>query len=130
MGLDMYFFSASPEQIEKTSDVSFKATGKRRDDHHEIQYFRKHNQLNGWLESLYHEKGGKGDFNCSTMIMNDNDFKRLRMDIRGNKLAPASGFFWGDLTIDKEVKKQYYAFIKEARKRIANGEIIYYYPNW
>jgi hypothetical protein len=34
------------------------------DDTIELAYWRKHPNLQGWMQELYYEKGGEGEFNC------------------------------------------------------------------
>ena len=131
MGLDMYFIAVPADQIiNKISDTKFNTVINDLDAYHEIQYFRKHNQLNGWLEQLYYEKDGQGEFNCSTMILTIQDLDRLRDDIQSDSLPDAQGFFWGNRDITPEVKQQYMDLINESVSRIHKGEIVYYYPNW
>ena len=42
-------------------------TKKINGDHVEIQYWRKHNALDGWMESLWRTKGNDGQWNCQEL---------------------------------------------------------------
>lgn len=131
MGLDMYFMVVEADRVaDRSSDINFEIEDKF--NRPELHYFRKHNQLNGWLQELYVEKGGDyNEFNCSVMIMTISDFRRLRRDVRLNNLKPASGFFWGNCVIDRDVKNEYYQLCRKAINRIRNhNEVVYYTPNW
>ena len=58
MGLDAYGKVKSPEgEVE------------------EIAYWRKHNALHGWMESLYRKKGGTEEFNCIPVELNKTDLE-------------------------------------------------------
>lgn len=95
----------------------------------EIHYWRKHPNLQGWMENLYREKGGEDPaFNCVPVLLTAEDLKRLKKDIEERNLPETSGFFFGsshddDATDDLE-------FIADALKAIEEGYTVYYSSWW
>jgi len=63
----------------------------------EICYWRKHSDLHGWMRDLFYEKGGTSEygFNHDCVILTKDDILRLKLDLIERKLAPTSGFFFG-----------------------------------
>jgi hypothetical protein len=94
----------------------------------EIQYWRKHPNLHGWMESLYREKGGDGDFNCNPVELTSEDLDRLEEDIRNGGLPYTSGFFFGESRGDEEATDL--AFVANARQVIAEGDRVFYDSWW
>ena len=131
MGLDMYAFSA-------TNDT---------DDGVEIAYWRKHNRLQGWMDALWHSKGGVdtpqvyGDFGTSfngqRLELTEDDISELERVILEGVLPETGGFFFGpDSYSDMTEDGHYYyyekdiAFIKAARAELAKGRKVYYVCSW
>ena len=124
MGLDSYFYAVKKEHVLTDDEINFKINPDVK--HDEFRYYRKHNQLHGWMEQLYKEKGGDNeDVNLSKIRLNETDLNKLKKDVRLG-LPDAQGFFWGHLTIDKAVKMEYYDLIKECKDKIKDGYVIYY----
>jgi hypothetical protein len=95
----------------------------------ELHYWRKHPNLQGWMENLYREKGGQdGDFNCAPVLLNAEDLKRLKKDLKENNLPETSGFFFG--TSDDDDVKEDLKFVKDALKAIEEGYTVYYSSWW
>jgi hypothetical protein len=99
------------------------------DDAHEIACWRKHPNLHGWMEELYRDKGGEEDvFNCATLRLLTEDLDELEKAVLAGELPYTTGFFFGEsLTEDKELDL---AFIAEARRRLEDGDSIFYYSWW
>lgn len=95
----------------------------------EFAYWRKFNNLHGWMEKLYNDKGGTECFNCEYVRLMPEDLDKLAKDCK--TLEPTSGFFFGgydDMTAEdvKEVR----AFIKKARAAIKDGMAVLYSSWW
>ena len=108
MGLDQYAFAA------------------KGDESYEIAYWRKHANLQGWMEALYRVKGGEGRFSCAPVTLDSDDLDRLERE--HTSLNTATGFFWG---ASNELKVQATAdFISKAREYIKKGYTIEYDSWW
>lgn len=70
---------------------------------YEIAYWRKHSDLNGYMEDLYYERGGKGEFNCVPLYLSKEDIENIIRDHKRHldpedefTIDEARGFFWGE----------------------------------
>lgn len=109
MGLDQYAF------VEKKCGKEV-----------EIQYWRKHANLEGYMSRLWESRGNSGTFNCEKLYLSSSDLETLR-DIHAD-LEETSGFFWGQTTqskIDATSK-----FIDDALKYLEEGHKVYYTSWW
>ena len=115
MGLDAYAHA-----VEQGKEVDLEQP--------EFHYWRKNNALHGWMAELYDEKGGDDvEFNCTPMLLDSENLRRLREDILADKLKPTEGFFFGAQTYTEEEKADDLEFVREAMELIAAGFDIYYY---
>lgn len=123
MGLDMYAWTipqgtgedfSIPEEVERS----------------ELAYWRKFNALHGWMEDLARSKGFDGTFNCVPVLLTPADLNQLEESIKGNKLTPRSGFFFGGDTIYPEDLEDATKFIANARSAQADGFDVYYDSWW
>ena len=97
----------------------------------EIHYWRKHPNLQGWMEQLYYAKGGEAEsFNCVPVELTASDLDLLEKAIKEGDLPHTSGFFFGQSSGDEEESNDDLNFIKEARKAIAEGDQVYYDSWW
>lgn len=131
MGLDMYAYRVHPLAV--IDDFSFNRFNEDADFklHGEFKYWRKNNALHAWMENLYYEKGGtKESFNCVPLRLTKEDIHRLEDDIRGWRLEPKSGFFWGELYYDEEMRNDDLDFVADALKTIEAGNAVYYDSWW
>jgi hypothetical protein len=119
MGLDQYAFSAKNEEELK------KEGGEKT----EIAYWRKHPNLQGWMEKLYRDKGGKDEFNCVDIEITSEDLDNLEKAINSLELPETQGFFFGENS-DQHYKDEDLLFIEKARKEIENGNKVFYYSWW
>lgn len=111
MGLDQYAqISKGEEQIE-------------------IAYWRKHPNLQGWMENLWHSKGGVGEFNCVEVELTIEDLDDLQNAIQGGSLPETHGFFFGSMK-DEEYKEQDLQFVKNAARAIDDGYKVSYSSWW
>lgn len=120
MGLDQYAI------YRKHGDAD-KEKGK------ELAYWRKHNRLQGWMEKLYIEKGGKEAFNCVEVQLTAEDIGALEEAMKNHQLPETQGFFFGDDSYEDYEqwhKKDDQEFIKNAKKKLADGYEIFYSSWW
>lgn len=120
MGLDQYAF-ATKDGVDR-----------------ELAYWRKHPNLQGWMEQLWESKGrpnwsGKvavmGDFNCVRLPLAAEDLDALESAITNRELPLTTGFFFG-AEADEDYREQDLQFIKDARSAISGGEEVSYDSWW
>ena len=136
MGLDMYayvaaragqqdeYYEGSELDKELGEYVNAKVTKPI-----EIAYWRKHPNLHGWMEQLYRERGGEGDFNGDELELFREDIDSLEQVILDGDLPATSGFFFGDAA-DDYYREQDLEFIKEARAQLFLGLRVFYNSSW
>jgi hypothetical protein len=95
----------------------------------EIAYWRKHPNLHGWMEKLYHAKGGNGDFNGDELELTYDDLEILELDVIAGTLPGTSGFFFGN-DADDHYRKDDLEFIKNARAELFMGLKVFYNSSW
>jgi hypothetical protein len=119
MGLDQYAFARKGTGDSLQADL---------DDGNgfEIQYWRKHANLEGWMSDLYKSRGGEGEFNCVELQLFDEDIAELEK-VHAT-LETSIGFFWGQ-TYPEHVEETQ-AFIDKAKEALANGYKIIYTSWW
>lgn len=134
MGLDQFARATSMEVNESLEEFEDP------EDMEEIAYWRKHPNLQGWMENLYWEKEiGKGikspfsdkerAFNLVPVVLTKMDLDVLENAVKNGTLPHTSGFFFG-YDADKEYKEQDLKFISKAREAISNGKTVYYKAWW
>jgi hypothetical protein len=126
MGLDMYAFAVSKEKSIDQFTIAPDA-GKPE----ELQYWRKHHDLHGWMEQLYRAKGGtKESFNCVPVQLTVEDLDQLQSDLLGERLPQTQGFFFGINPPDLESLKEDLMFIQKCRIALEEGKTVYYDSWW
>ena len=147
MGLDQYAWAVKPvaEANESTegvlSDFDFDSEKVERLD---LAYWRKHANLQGWMENLYLQKceelgvepatdkdgwfAGSVVFNCIPLRLTRHDLANLEEAVRSEGLPHTTGFFFGES--QPEDREDDLRFIKKAHKAIDEGYTIYYYCWW
>ena len=95
----------------------------------ELAYWRKHPNLQGFMESLYFEKGGTGEFNCVDVELTLEDIDNLERAVMEGGLPHTAGFFFGD-GADDYYTEQDLEFCANARKALHNGETVVYSSWW
>jgi hypothetical protein len=107
----------------------------------EIAYWRKHPNLQGWMENLWEAKGkpgldeanmggmGLSDFNCVPLELNKDDLNDLEDAVCGNGLPNTVGFFFGNNS-DDHYKQQDLEFIRKARETLDSGLTVVYDSWW
>ena len=98
---------------------------------HLIQEWRKHPNLQGWMEQLYYEKGGKKpEFNCCYLQLKWEDILELERAIKESSLPETPGFFFGQSKKDFMEKERDLKFIQHAKEALAEGDFIVYSSWW
>jgi hypothetical protein len=106
----------------------------------ELAYWRKHPNLQGWMENLWDSKGrpnqntdsdpmGLSDFNCVPVELTYKDLDDLEHDIQQNRMPQTVGFFFGSDS-DNHYRSQDLEFIQNARQALDNGSKVYYDSWW
>lgn len=106
----------------------------------ELAYWRKHPNLQGWMENLWENKGrpnqnensdntGMSDFNCVPVELTYEDLDGLEMDIKQNRMPKTVGFFFGDDS-DEYYRNQDLEFIQKAKEALDKGSKVYYDSWW
>jgi hypothetical protein len=126
MGLDQYAYCRATKTI---SD----------DEDREIAYWRKHPNLQGWMERLWVEKGRPVDtvepslevpyFNGIELELTWEDIDRLEHDIQSGELPNTSGFFFGDNSDTYYLNKDL-EFVQKARAELFVGLRVFYNSSW
>ena len=103
------------------------------DDSIELATWRKHPNLQGWMENLWHEKGCPhdqgGGFNCVDLELTLEDLEALEESLDESALPETSGFFFG-ANSDDHYAEQDREFIREARAAIKQGYDVVYHSWW
>ncbi len=93
-------------------------------------YWRKNRHLHGWMEELFRQKGGEGDFNCREIRLTKKDLTSLEKDIKKRGLKDVHGFFWGDGQYTDEKAAKDLSFVQAAKEWIGHGGAVYYTSWW
>ena len=137
MGLDMYAHSVKADLKGKEVDIVYKELFEDVEMayqdgliNQDFAYWRKFNNLHGWMHRLYDSKGGAdSDFNCVNVNLNLEDLVQLEKDAAG--LEPTSGFFFGSrdaMTVEDVEEVQ--EFVARAKAEIADGRVVLYSSWW
>jgi hypothetical protein len=104
----------------------------------ELAYWRKHPNLQGWMEQLWIDKGcpGREDpddpnnmFNCVELELTWEDLDNLERAVRHGQLPKTSGFFYGDSS-DEYYLENDLAFIQAAGAELFLGLKVFYNSSW
>jgi len=127
MGLDQYAYAVMPHP--NNTDLSYVWTHEQSEDKvFLIAQWRKHPNIQGWMEKLYESKGGEGVFNCQPVRVTFQDLINLKYAVMNEKLPVTQGFFFGEsLPEDREDDLK---FIEDAMKAIGQDMEIYYDSWW
>ena len=131
MGLDQTAFAVTPEVAPLAFITERELTDEEMNTLDEgrvaIANWRKHADLNKWMEDLYVSKGGTDSFNCVCLPLIREDILSLQRHLKENGNAYAErghGFFWGE-TRPEDIENDHY-FIERALKLLDEGyEVIY-----
>lgn len=98
----------------------------------EIAYWRKHPNLQGWMEKLWVEKGSPGwvkDFNGVELELTWEDINSLERAVIHGQLPKTSGFFFGGDS-DEHYRERDLEFIRNARAELFSGLKVFYNSSW
>ena len=96
----------------------------------DIAYWRKHPNLQGFMEELYHERGGTEEFNCVDLELTIEDIERLEKCIEKDILPHTKGFFFGESSRDSDDIEYDISFCEVARQEIEAGKTVVYSSWW
>ena len=148
MGLDMYAYVAAKAgqndeywesaQLDTETKEYVSSVSKPR----ELAYWRKHPNLHGWMEHLWHKKRnaeGKpvvedaedlgGTFNGVELELTHEDLDELERAVIHKQLPATSGFFFGNPS-DEHYYESDLSFIKNARAELFFGLKVFYNSSW
>ena len=123
MGLDQYATARKGQPSKDEDGYTYY------EDSMELAYWRKHPNLQGWMEELYHEKGGEESFNCVDVELTLEDLDALEQSLDESALPETVGFFFGQNS-DDHYAEQDREFIREARAAIKQGYTVIYNSWW
>ena len=123
MGLDQYATARRGEA--RTDDEGYTYY----EDSMELAYWRKHPNLQGWMQDLYHEKGGEQEFNCVDLELTLEDLNALEESLDDESLPETAGFFFGG-NADDHYAEADREFIVQARAAIKQGYTVVYSSWW
>jgi hypothetical protein len=136
MGLDQYAY-VSANQGDYDAYYENKNVAKPR----ELAYWRKHPNLQGWMEKLWLQKGGTPDpnsdrswgssFNGIELELTWDDLNHLERDIKNGyvKSLEIEGFFFGTPK-DDYYRNQDLQFIADAKAELIIGLKVFYNSSW
>ena len=146
MGLDQYAYVALRNgarneyyEAEFGEDKSRKGTVPQP---REIAYWRKHPNLQGWMEKLWlakgqpngssgQEQGWGSGFNGIELELTWEDIDRLEEDILSGHMSnlDTTGFFFGNPS-DDYYREQDLEFVRQARAELFSGLKVFYNSSW
>ena len=139
MGLDQYATArkGEPTKVQNKFTVTLEDGTEKEEvedyyeyeESRELAYWRKHPNLQGWMQELYHEKGGEGEFNCVDVELTLEDLDALEQSLDEEALPDTVGFFFG-ANSDDHYAEQDREFIREARAAIKQGYTVVYNSWW
>lgn len=125
MGLDQYAYVAACAGQYDDHYYHGKNVSKPR----EIAYWRKHPNLQGWMQRLWESKGNSGDFNGDELELTWQDLDQLEHAVTNNLLPATRGFFFGDNS-DQEYREQDLEFVRAAKAELFLGLKVFYNSSW
>ena len=99
------------------------------DDTIQLAEWRKHPNLQGWMQELYYEKGGEGEFNCVDLELTLDDLDALEESLDEEALPETAGFFFGTDSSDHYAEADR-EFIVQARAALKQGYKVFYSSWW
>jgi hypothetical protein len=141
MGLDQYAYAAAQSgDRERYYDSGEYVNGEfvsTLTEPKEIAYWRKHPNLQGWMENLWLKKNPdilndrNAVFNCIELELTWEDLDQLGQDILDSKVSElnTTGFFFGEASDDYYREKDL-QFIKDAKAELFLGLKVFYNSSW
>ena len=121
MGLDQYAYIASKADTEWDDN-----------SRQELAYWRKHPNIQGWMEKLFAEKGGEcSTFNGVELELTWDDVDQLEKDIKSKKVSDLNtvGFFFGQPSDDRYYEQDL-EFCINAKTELFLGRKVFYNSSW
>lgn len=137
MGLDQYAYVAFKGQREKYYEGAVWNNEAKEFENNdtpapqELAYWRKHPNLQGWMEALYRAKGGTGEFNGDEVELTWEDVDMLEHDIKNGHMSHlgTTGFFFGNPS-DDYYKEKDLKFCLDAKAELFLGRKVFYNSSW
>jgi hypothetical protein len=139
MGLDMYVYKTEINNLEINDNLMItKMINKDFYKNEEFFYWRKHPALHNWMQNVYFDRGGEGDFNGEPVLLDKDTLKKLKKDlVKRNLNYDAIGFFFGNSqnpnsqAFIPQLKKDL-SFVISALKEIKENEntVFIYDSSW
>ena len=101
----------------------------------ELAYWRKHPNLQGWMERLWEQKlieqgiDNPHQFNGIELELTAEDLDALERAVVHGQLPSTHGFFFGD-NADEHYRESDLEFIKNARAELFFGLKVFYNSSW
>ena len=130
MGLDQYAYVV--KKTKSLQDIyDNDATTRPYIVNDELTYWRKHYELHSWMFNLAKKKGfkgGKEDFNCVMVRLEEEDIESLREEIRNRRFTEAVHDWDKDVfEMDKDRDER---FCDEAEQALEEGFAVFYDSWW
>jgi len=146
VGLDQYAYVAARagQRAEYWDGAELDQYGKsvntKVSEPRELAYWRKHPNLQGWMESLWKKKMHEANqelpesewdssFNGIELELTAEDLDALERAVKKHQLPKTSGFFFGDDS-DQRYYQHDLEFIKKARAELFMGLKVFYNSSW
>ena len=138
MGLDQYAYVANKAGAKDEfygdavwDSVEGEFVNTKMSKPHEIAYWRKHPNLQGWMHKLYEAKGGAGEFNGDELELTWEDIDMLEKDIKNGHMSKlgTTGFFFGNPS-DDHYKEKDLQFCIDAKAELFLGRKVFYNSSW
>jgi hypothetical protein len=136
MGLDMYAYAAAKAGARNDfyEERYEKGDENVQDPTIELAYWRKHPNLHGWMEQLWHSREGQDSsddatFNGIELELTWEDLDQLEEDVTNARLPHTTGFFFGSDS-DDYYRLQDLDFVRRARAEIFTGLKVFYNSSW
>jgi hypothetical protein len=142
MGLDQYAYVAMhPGQHDEfwagaeVDPATRQYVNARVPEPRELAYWRKHPNLQGWMEQLWRERGCPGAqdddsvFNGVELELDWEAIERLELDILSGRLPTTQGFFFG-ADSDEHYQEQDLEFCRLARAELFMKLRVFYNSSW
>ena len=146
MGLDQYAYVAARagQRAEYWDGAELdqygKAVNTKVSEPRELAYWRKHPNLQGWMESLWKKKMHEANqelpesewdnsFNGIELELTADDLDALERAVKKRQLPKTSGFFFGNDS-DQHYYQHDLEFIKNARAELFMGLKVFYNSSW
>jgi hypothetical protein len=122
MGLDQYAYAAAKANLDWNNN-----------NQRELAYWRKHPNLQGWMEQLWRSKNTDHSadpaFNGVELELTWEDLDALEEDVKHGRLPSTTGFFFGTPSDDYYLQEDL-TFIRKARAEIFTGLRVFYNSSW